>query len=67
MKRGYGILGICKIRCRFPGAVRCVVANLVHQILQFAAPEARIEYGMDLELRKAVQLLQITSYYRFLL
>ena len=56
IKRGYGILGICEIHCRFPGPVRSVVANPVHKILEFAAPETRIKDGMDLKLWKLVHL-----------
>ena len=56
MKRGYDILGIYNIFGRFPGPVRGVVANPVHEILQFAAPKSRIEDRMDFKLRKAVHL-----------
>ena len=45
------ILCVGDIFHRFPGALRYVVPDPVHQILEFAAPESGIEDRMNLELR----------------
>ena len=56
MITGYRILGVDNILHKFPGALRCVVSDPVHQILEFQTMESGIEDRFNLELGHPVHM-----------
>ena len=50
------ICRVGKIFCELPSALRLVVANPIHQVIEFAAPKSGIEDRINLKLKKAIHL-----------